>query len=113
MHDLVERIAHKLAEERGEELGCDMNKVRRVCASKQRTRCALGVAAVRARAVARAARRPLVGCTTVQANRLLAGSCSAPTSLSKAPARTRRPTAADGYYGMEGGRWEPRSARTM
>ena len=28
MHDLVERIAQKLAEERGEELGCDMEKVK-------------------------------------------------------------------------------------
>ena len=26
MHVLVDRIAHKLAEERGEELGCDMQK---------------------------------------------------------------------------------------
>ena len=84
MHDLVERIAHKLAEERGEELGCDMDKVKGMC--KQRTRCALGVAAVRARAVARAARRPLVGCTTVQANRLLAGSCSAHSTL-KSPGK--------------------------
>ena len=76
VHILVDRIAHKLAEERGEELGCDKEKV--LGLFKQRTRCALGVAAVRARAVARAARMPLVGCTTVQANRLLAGSCSSP-----------------------------------
>ena len=79
VHVLVDRIAHKLAEERGEELGCDKERV--LGLFKHRTRCALGVAAVRARAVARAARRPLVGCTTVQANRLLAGSCSAHTSL--------------------------------
>ena len=83
VHDLVERIACKLAEERGEELGCDMDKVKGLC--KQRARCTLGVAAVRARAVARAARSPLVGCTTMQANRLLAGSCSAATTFSKAP----------------------------
>ena len=82
VHILVDRIAHKLAEERGEELGCDKEKV--LGLFKQRTRCALGVAAVRARAVARAARMPLVGCTTVQANRLLAGSCSAPTTFNKA-----------------------------
>ena len=79
MHILVDRIAHKLAEDRGEELGCEKEKV--LGLFKQRTRCALGVAAVRARAVARAARRPLVGCTTTQANRLLAGSCSAHNSL--------------------------------
>ena len=78
----MDNIAHKMAEERGEELGCDKEGVLGLC--KQRTRCAIGVAAVRARAVARAARRPLVGCTTAQANRLLAGSCSAPKSL-KAP----------------------------
>ena len=59
----MERIVQKLiAEERGEELGCDMDKVKGLC--KQRARCTLGVAAVRARAVARAARNPLVGCTT-------------------------------------------------
>ena len=69
----------RVAEERGGELGCEKEKV--LGLFKHRTRCALGVAAVRARAVARAARRPLVGCTTVQANRLLAGSCSAHTSL--------------------------------
>ena len=63
VHILVDRIAHKLTKERGEELGCDKEKV--LGLFKQRTRCALGVAAVRARAVARAARRPLVGCTTV------------------------------------------------
>ena len=79
MHVLVDRIAQKMAEERGEELGCDKERVLGLC--KQRTRCAVGVAAVRARAVARAARRPLVGCTTAQANRLLAGSCAAPNSL--------------------------------
>ena len=79
VHTLVDMVAHKLAEERGEELGCDKEKV--LGLFKQRTRCALGVAAVRARAVARAARKPLVGCTTVQANRLLAGSCSAHTTL--------------------------------
>ena len=83
MHNLIERIAQKLAEERGEELGCDMDKVKGLC--KQRARCTLGVAAVRARAVARAARRPLVGCTTAQANRLLMGSCSATTYLHKPP----------------------------
>ena len=82
VHDLVDNIAHKMAEERGVELGCDKEGVLGLC--KQRTRCAIGVAAVRARAVARAARRPLVGCTTARANRLLAGSCSAPNSL-KAP----------------------------
>ena len=84
VHILVDRIAHKLAEDRGEELGCEKEKV--LGLFKQRTRCALGVAAVRARAVARAARRPLVGCTTVQANRLLAGSCSAHTTL-KSPGK--------------------------
>ena len=78
----MDNIAHKMAEERGVELGCDKEGVLGMC--KQRTRCAIGVAAVRARAVARAARRPLVGCTTAQANRLLAASCSAPNSL-KAP----------------------------
>ena len=82
VHNLIERIAQKLTEERGEELGCDKERVLGLL--KQRTRCSIGVAAVRARAVARAARRPLVGCTTTQANRLLAGSCSAPNSL-KAP----------------------------
>ena len=79
VHDLVDIIANKLAEERGAELGVDQEKV--LGMFKQRTRCTFGVAAVRARAVARAARRPLVGCTTAQANRLLAGSCSAHNSL--------------------------------
>ena len=79
VHDLVDNIAHRMAEERGEEIGCDKKGVLGLC--KQRTRCAIGVAAVRARAVARAARRPLVCCSTAQANRLLAGSCSAPNSL--------------------------------
>ena len=76
----IDRIAHRMAEERGVELGCDKERV--LGLFKQRTRCAVGVAAVRARTVARAARRPLVGCnTTAQANRLLAGSCSAHNSL--------------------------------
>ena len=79
VHVLVDRVAEKLAEERGEELGCDKGMVLGLC--KQRIRCAVGVAAVRARAVARAARRPLVGCSTAQANRLLAGSCTAHNSL--------------------------------
>ena len=71
VHDLVDIIANKLAEERGDELGVDKEKV--LGMFKQRTRCTFGVAAVRARAATRAARRPLVGCTTAQANRLLAG----------------------------------------
>ena len=79
VHDLIDRITHVMAEERGGELGCDKERVLGLL--KQRTRCSIGVAAVRARAVAREARRPLVGCTTTQANRLLAGSCSAPNSL--------------------------------
>ena len=37
VHNLIERIAQKLAEERGEELGCDMDKVKGLC--KQRARC--------------------------------------------------------------------------
>ena len=60
-------------------LGCEKEKM--VGVIKQRTRCMLGVTAVRARARAREQRRPLVGYTTAQANRLLAGSCSAPRTL--------------------------------
>ena len=69
-----------LAEDRGHELGCA--KERQIGIFTQRIRCAWGIAAIRARARSREARRPLVGCSREQAGRLLAGSC--------APAQQRR-----------------------
>ena len=61
-------------------LGCA--KERQIGIFTQRIRCAWGIAAIRARARSREARRPLVGCSREQAGRLLAGSC--------APAQQRR-----------------------
>merc|ERR1712070_93435 len=80
VHDLARAVAEKLAEERGHELGCAQE--RQMGIFMQRVRCAWGVAAIRARARSREARRPLVGCTREQACRLLAGSCT--------PARPKR-----------------------
>ena len=61
---------------KGEELG--VNKERQVGGFTQRVRCAWGMAAIRARARSRAVRRPLVGCSRLQAQGLIAGSCVAP-----------------------------------
>ena len=74
MHDLTQVVAELLAKERGHELG--VAKERQIGIFTQRIRCAWGMAAIRARATARAARRPLIGCTREQAGRLLAGSCT-------------------------------------
>ena len=56
-------------------MGCAKERVLGVFT--QRIRCEWGMAANRARARSREVRRPLVGCSREQANRLLAGSCTA------------------------------------
>ena len=81
-HDLTRVVAELLAKERGHELGCA--KERQIGIFTQRVRCAWGMAAIRARATSRGARRPLVGCTREQAGVLLAGSCT-PALPKRAP----------------------------
>ena len=103
------RIAHKLAEERGEELGCDMDKVKGMC--KQRTRCALGVACGCARKGCGQGGEETPGRLHHGAGQQAARGQLLCTHIPQQSPRARRPTAADGY-GMEGRRWEPRAART-
>ena len=72
-------IAEEMAEIRGQELGCP--KERQVGVFTKRLRCAWGIAEIRARARSRAVRKPLVGCSRAQADRLIAGSCVAPRGV--------------------------------
>ena len=76
VHNLIKVVAEELAAERGHELG--VGKERQVGIFVQRVRCAWGMAAIRARARSRAMRKPLVGCSRLQAQGLVAGSCVAP-----------------------------------
>ena len=69
-------VAEQMAEERGNELGVE--KERQIGIFTQRIRCEWGMAAIRARARSRAVRRPLVGCSRMQAQGLVAGSCNVP-----------------------------------
>ena len=76
-------MAEKLAEDRGDELGCA--KERMLGVFTQRIRCEWGMAAIQARARSREVLRPLVDCSRAQAtSRLLAGSCT-PAQLRRAP----------------------------
>ena len=73
---MVKVVAEQMAEERGNELGVE--KERQVGVFTQRIRCEWGMAAIRARARSRAVRRPLVGCSRMQAQGLVVGSCNIP-----------------------------------
>ena len=75
VHNLIKVVAEELAEVKGDELGVD--KERQVGVFTQRI-SAWGMAAIRARARSRAVRKPLVGCSRLQAQGLIAGSCVAP-----------------------------------
>ena len=73
---MVKVVAEQMAEERGNELGVE--KERQVGVFTQRIRSEWGMAAIRARARSRAVRRPLVGCSRMQAQGLVVGSCNIP-----------------------------------
>ena len=67
VHDLARLVAEKLAEDRGDELGCAKERVLGVFT--QRIRCEWEMAAIRARARSREVRRPRVGCSRPAASK--------------------------------------------